>query len=163
MFVMRRVILLFFMASLACAHADNPDVASTSLPAHSDAPASVAAVVESSMGVAHEPMDNVLEVTLGLLVVLILIFVVAWLVKRYGSFHSTAGGNLRVVGGLSLGQKERVMLVQVGEKQILLGVSPGRVAMLHVLEEPLSIELSSSGPESFSDKLQSALNQRLKK
>ena len=117
----------------------------------------------ATVGVEHEPMGNLLEVTLGLLAVLVLIFIVAWLAKRYGSFNSTAGGNLRVVGGLSLGQKERVMLVQVGEKQMLLGVSPGRVAMLHVLEEPLNIELSASATESFSDRLQSALNQRLKK
>ena len=111
-------------------------------------------------------MGNLLEVTLGLITVLVLIFVVAWIVKRYGSFNSTVGGNLRVVGGLSLGQKERVMLVQVGEKQMLLGVSPGKVEMLCQLDEPIAIEESDSDSknkkENFSDRLQAALSQRLK-
>lgn len=123
-----------------------------------EAASKIEALEQASMG-------NLVEVTLGLLTVLGLIFAVAWIVKRYGSFNSTAGGNLKVVGGLSLGQKERVMLVQVGEKQILLGVAPGRVETLHVLDEPIVIEenTSSTQQNSFSDKLQSALNQRLNK
>ena len=109
-------------------------------------------------------MSNLVEVTLGLLTVLGLIFAVAWIVKRYGSFNTTAGGSLKIVGGLSLGQKERVMLVQVGEKQILLGVAPGRVETLHVLEEPIDVaEAVTDKKNNFSEKLQSALNQRLNK
>lgn len=126
------------------------------------------ALTEKKSLTSVEPasMGNLLEVTLGLITVLVLIFVVAWIVKRYGSFNSTVGGNLRIVGGLSLGQKERVMLVQVGEKQILLGVSPGKVEMLCQLDEPLAVEEPESDTkikkENFSDRLQAALSQRLK-
>jgi flagellar protein FliO/FliZ len=41
---------------------------------------------------------------------------------------------MRVVGGLSLGIREKVILLQVGKKQLVLGVTPGRIDTLHVLE-----------------------------
>lgn len=112
-----------------------------------------------------DPMSlgNLTEVTLGLLAVLVVIFLVAWLVKRFGSFNTTVGGNLRVVGGVSVGQRERVLLVQVGDKQMLIGVAPGRVSMLHVLDEPIALEERTSGQDNFSQRLQAALNQRMKK
>ena len=122
----------------------------------SDVQKHLSAASEASMG-------NLVEVTLGLLTVLVLIFVIAWLVKRYGAFNASAGGNLRIVGGLSLGQRERVMLVQVGEKQLLLGVAPGRVETLYVLEEPIEVASADEASGDFSEKLQLALKQRLGK
>ncbi|TPW16724.1 MAG: flagellar protein FliO/FliZ [Halothiobacillaceae bacterium] len=110
-------------------------------------------------------LNHLVEGTLGLIAVLAAIFLVAWLAKRYGSFNTTVGGALRVVGGLSVGQRERVVLIQVGDKQLLLGVAPGRVVLLQELSEPLQAELSASSRvagESFAERLQAALNQRLR-
>jgi flagellar protein FliO/FliZ len=87
---------------------------------------------------------NLLQVTLGLILVVIAIFAVAWVVRRYGSFHTTAKGALKVIGGLSMGARERVVLLQVGDKQLLLGVAPGRIQTLHVLDEPLPVD--EAGP-----------------
>jgi flagellar biogenesis protein FliO len=50
-----------------------------------------------------------------------------------------APGSIEIVADISLGQKERAVLVQVGEQQILLGVAPGRVNTLHVLAEPVAV------------------------
>ena len=77
------------------------------------------------------------QVFLGLLLVIAMIVGVAWLARRFGNFQTTANGGLRVVGGLSMGPRERVVLVQVGDRQLLLGVAPGRVSTLHVLDKPL--------------------------
>jgi flagellar protein FliO/FliZ len=46
-------------------------------------------------------------------------------------------GDLRVVAGLAVGPRERVVLMQVGAQQVLLGVTPGSVRMLLILDEPL--------------------------
>jgi len=48
-----------------------------------------------------------------------------------------AGGNLRCIESIAVGMKERVVLVQAGEKQMLLGVAPGNVRTLHVFDQPL--------------------------
>jgi len=73
----------------------------------------------------------------ALLLVLGLIVGLAWLLKRMpGSGFRPADG-LRVVASLHLGTKERAVVVEVGGRQLLLGVSPGGVTLLHELPEPL--------------------------
>src|SRR5690606_33644785 len=80
------------------------------------------------------------EVPLALALVLAAIFVAAWLLRRVRGFGRGAGAALDVIADLPLGTKERVVLVRVGKKQLLLGVAPGRVSALHVLEEPVDTE-----------------------
>lgn len=77
------------------------------------------------------------QMVLGLAVVLALIVALAWAVRRFGRVQPLPAGALRVLGGLSLGARERLVLVKVGEAQLLLGVAPGRVQTLHVLAEPI--------------------------
>ncbi|MFN2308645.1 MAG: flagellar biosynthetic protein FliO [Gammaproteobacteria bacterium] len=86
-----------------------------------------------------EPLAGagLIQVGLGLFAVLLMIVGVAWLMRRLGGLPGTQGGALRVLGGLSMGARERVVLIQVGETQLLLGVAPGRVQTLHVLGQPL--------------------------
>jgi flagellar protein FliO/FliZ len=88
--------------------------------------------------VAPEPMaaGNLFQLLFGLIVVLIAIGVTALLLRRLGRLPQGPGA-LRVIAGLSLGARERAVLIQVGDKQILLGVAPGRVQALHVLERPV--------------------------
>src|SRR5689334_10599309 len=79
------------------------------------------------------------QVTLALGLVLALIFVAAWLMRRLKGFGKTATGTLDIVADLAVGQKERAVLIRVGTQQVLLGVAPGRVTTLHVLAEPVSV------------------------
>jgi flagellar protein FliO/FliZ len=81
--------------------------------------------------------SGIIQVTLGLFVVLLIIAAAAWFTRRFGHFQSTTGGAMRIIGGLHLGTRERLVVVQVGEEQLLLGVAPGRVSTLHVLAKPL--------------------------
>src|SRR4051812_3428828 len=86
------------------------------------------------------------QVTFALLIVLVAIFAVAWVARRMRGFNNRVGGAIDVLADVPLGQKERAVLLKVGSKQILLGVAPGRVNTLHVLEEPLELSKPSSGP-----------------
>jgi flagellar protein FliO/FliZ len=103
---------------------------------------------------------GMVQVVLGLLLVIGMIVGVAWLTRRFGNFQADASGALRVIGGLSMGPRERVVLVQVGDRQLLLGVAPGRVSTLHVLDQPL-VPLSPSAPanDSFAARLAGLLKQ----
>ena len=56
-----------------------------------------------------------------------------------------------------MGARERVVLIQVGKQQMLLGVAPGRVQTLHVLDEPLTGERSEDSDGSFAQNLRMAL------
>ncbi len=113
------------------------------------------------------PIDinmSLFKVTLALGFVVLAIFFSAWLFRRFASLPSVKNDALSVVGGLSLGNRERIVLLQVGEEQILLGVTPGKLETLHILEKPLDISKSDSiEKEQFSRKLQKAVNQWRKK
>jgi flagellar protein FliO/FliZ len=107
----------------------------------------------------NEPLGagNLLQLSFGLLVVLAAIVGSAWLLRRYGRLQSGAEGALRIIGGLSMGPRERVVLLQVGTQQLLLGVAPGRIQTLHVLDEPV-MDAKSPTPSAFVEKLTAALN-----
>ena len=79
------------------------------------------------------------EVTLALVVVLAAVFVFAWLVRRVRGMGNRFGTAIDVLAEVPLGQKERAVLLKVGQTQILVGVAPGRVNTLHVLPEPLDL------------------------
>ncbi len=89
---------------------------------------------------ATDSLSNLMQVTFGLFVIILLIVAAAWFTRKFGNFQVAAKGNLRVVGGLPLGARERVVLIQVGSEQIVLGVAPGRISKIHVLENPVPIE-----------------------
>lgn len=92
-----------------------------------------AATVDRAM-TSPLPTAALLQVALALGGILLLIFGGAWLLRRVGKFSSAANGQIRILGGTSLGSRERVVLMQVGERQLLLGVAPGRVTTLHVFD-----------------------------
>lgn len=105
--------------------------------------------------------SSLIQVTLGLLVVLLIIAAAAWFTRRFGQFQKTAGGNLQIIGGLHLSAREKLIIVQVGEEQLLLGVAPGRVSTLHVLPEPLTQQNSHKTPgASFVERLNAVMKGR---
>jgi flagellar protein FliO/FliZ len=106
---------------------------------------------------------NLIQTTLGLLLVLLVIGAAAWGVKRFGHFQAGAQGRMKVVGGLSLGTRERVVLLQVGEQQLLVGVAPGTIQTLHVLAEPLPSDHKPDAPSGFAARLQSVMAGQVKK
>jgi flagellar protein FliO/FliZ len=99
---------------------------------------------------------SLLQLAFGLIVVLGAIAFGAYLLRRLGKFSAPVGGAMRILGGVSLGARERVVLMQVGDQQLLLGVAPGRVQTLHVLERPI-VEAANApvvgGGGSFADRL----------
>jgi flagellar protein FliO/FliZ len=87
------------------------------------------------IGVNVSPIgaEGLLNTLSGLLVVLAVIVGAAWLFKRYGQFSMGGKGMVRVLGGASVGSRERVVVVEVEDTRVLLGVAPGQVRMLHLL------------------------------
>jgi flagellar protein FliO/FliZ len=100
----------------------------------------------------------------GLLIVLSVFFLCAWGVRRLSGLTVSGAEKMRVVGGLSLGMREKVILLQVGRKQLVLGVTPGRIETLHVLEGDDCLikeeTVSKSAETGFAQKLLQAIKAR---
>lgn len=76
----------------------------------------------------------------GLAVVIALIFILSFAVKRYGQVGSASAVPFKVLTSLALSQRERLVLVQIGDQQVVLGVAPGHVSQIMALDEPLITE-----------------------
>ncbi|MEW8293847.1 MAG: flagellar biosynthetic protein FliO [Candidatus Thiodiazotropha sp.] len=90
---------------------------------------------EKQLGANLPPLgtESLLSTAGGLLLVLAIIIGGAWLFKRYGQLPMGGKGLVRVIGGASLGTRERVVLIEVENNRLLLGVAAGQVRTLHVL------------------------------
>lgn len=91
----------------------------------------------------------------GLALVLALVFFSLWGLKKLNRWSSPVGGQLRLLGGVSLGGREKLLVVEVGQVQLVLGVAPGRVQTLHVLEGQQRLQ---SAEAHFAGHLQQALS-----
>ena len=98
------------------------------------------AAPQAAERVATPSAGSLAQVTLSLVLVLAAVFAAAWVVRRLKTFGKFGSGPIEIVADVSLGAKERAVLVQVGGKQLLLGVAPGRVSTLHVLDEPIAAD-----------------------
>ena len=122
----------------------------------------------SSVMTDNNVTSHLLQTTLGLLAVLAVIIAIGWAVKRFGNLRGGVQGQMKIVGGLSLGTRERVVLLQVGDQQLVLGVAPGQIRTLHVLEQPLTTDdghaempaADKTDTASFAMRMQSALKSR---
>jgi flagellar protein FliO/FliZ len=70
---------------------------------------------------------GLLRATLGLALVLALIFAAGWVMRRLSPTRPGGHGPLRVVGTQALGARERVVLLEVGDQWLVIGVAPGNV------------------------------------
>jgi len=95
------------------------------------------AAPEAAMAGATSAAGGLVQVTLSLMLVLAAVFAAAWAVRRMKNFGRPGAGAIQIVADVALGTKERAVLIQVGAQQLLVGVAPGRVNTLHVLDSPL--------------------------
>ena len=82
---------------------------------------------------AGSPTGSLLQTLGALILVLAVLGALAWFLKRYGPRAGGGNANLRVVGSLNLGGRERIMVVEVGNQWIVVGASPGRINALATL------------------------------
>ncbi|CDZ92887.1 MULTISPECIES: flagellar biosynthetic protein FliO [Pseudomonadaceae] len=97
------------------------------------------------------------KLLLGLLLVVGLIFLLAWVLRRMQQLNPRSNQAIKLVSSHALGPRERLVLVQVGSEQILLGLSAGRITPLHVLAEPVHLPDAEPANPEFAQRLMELL------
>ena len=94
-------------------------------------------------------LGSALEMLLALAVVLAAVFALAWLMRRLKSFPTSRQALLRADAELAVGEKERIVLLAVGQQKWLLGVTPGGITLLHAFGAdapgPAAAEIADAG------------------
>lgn len=87
---------------------------------------------------AAQPMSSLgaaalLQAGLGLVAVLALIFLCAWAARRFGLQSHVNNRLIKVVASTMIGQRERIVVVEIGTSWLVLGVTPGQIRSLHTM------------------------------
>lgn len=100
-----------------------------------EAVATVTPITPSATGNGLTAM-TVLNVAGSLLIVLALLFTMAWLHKKL-AIKLPGSGHIKIVSSLMLGPRERLLVIEVQGKQRVLGVTAHQINMLFELDQPL--------------------------
>ncbi|MCL6700831.1 flagellar biosynthetic protein FliO [Pseudomonas sp. T1.Ur] len=116
--------------------------------------ANAAVAPASGSGIAGQ----LAQLVLGLLLVLGVIFFLAWMLRRVQQAGPAGKGQvIDIISSRALGPRDRLVLVQVGNEQILLGLSPGTITALHVLKEPVQVPSTEQATPEFAQRLMELL------
>ncbi len=128
------------------------------------APSLQAAVASAAVAATPRPeyvepfnSGSVTQLLSGLLLVIALILALAWFFRRYSGLPGQSRG-LKVIASLPLSSREKLVLVQAGEKQLLLGVAPGRVSLIESYDQPLLEPSQAAGD--FAARLQQVMSRK---
>ncbi len=97
-------------------------------------------------------VGSLAQLTLSLVAIVALIFAVSWVLKRFRLAGPRGRGDIAVLDELAVGPRERIMLIRVGESQVLVGVGTAGVVNLTPLAAPIVLKGPPSVPV-FADRL----------
>jgi flagellar protein FliO/FliZ len=119
-----RLLTAFSLLACSAVHAAAQEAGTA---AASAANAATAATAATTAAASPASAGSLFQVLLGLVAVLLLMAGGVWLLKRMGVAGTASGSVARVVGGVNVGNRERVLVIEVGDQWIVVGVAPGRV------------------------------------
>jgi flagellar protein FliO/FliZ len=102
---------------------------------------------------------SVAQLTLSLLAIVALIVAVSWVLKRLKMAGPRGRGGIAVVDELALGPRERIVLVRVGDAQVLVGISAGGMVELKPLGTSIGLSAAPAAP-AFAERLREFMSQR---
>ncbi|MFC7514200.1 flagellar biosynthetic protein FliO [Herbaspirillum sp. GCM10030257] len=111
---------------------------------------------------APASVGSLFQVFFGLIVVLALMAGAAWLIRRLGVSKIVSVSAVKIVGGVSVGSRERILVVEVADQWIVVGVAPGRVNALSTMsrQEIATESLAVPGANNFSAWLKQTIEKR---
>ncbi|GAB3390947.1 FliO/MopB family protein [Azotobacter armeniacus] len=103
------------------------------------------------------------KTALALALVMGLIVLCSWLLRRIGPARPWPGQHLRVIGSTLLGQRERLVIVEVQDTWLVLGVTAGQISKLHELPAPPAAptDTPSVAGDTFAERFAGVIRQRL--
>lgn len=102
----------------------------------------------------HAELTKVLT---GLLLVLLLIILLSWIVKRFNVVQLSSSRGFESIANMTLGPKEKITLLKVGNRYLLIGVGSASINTLYDFGEHLPDGFGLDNKTSFADVLKSVV------
>lgn len=122
------------------------------------------AETEVSEKTAPAPLEelDILQVITPLLMVIVLIFVLAWLVRKMNRGIPSPGKDIEILSSTPLSNQSRLCLIRVGEKDILIGVTATNISHLETFDEPVAKSQQKENPVEFAKQFRKLLDRKNK-
>lgn len=106
----------------------------------------------------NSPTDGaLLPLLMALVAIILLIYGLAWLARKF-NFTPNHHHHMKTITSLSLGGRERIVIIEVQGVQYALGVTPHSVNQLFKLEEPITPTSLMNSDNKLLNKLTEMLN-----
>jgi len=102
---------------------------------------------------------DILGLGASVIIIVAIIVVLGWLYSRSKFVSGGANDVINVVATRALGPKERLMVVEVAEQQLLVGMTAAGVQTLHVLEKPVHVARKENSQAGFAGRLRAAFQE----
>lgn len=107
------------------------------------------------------PTSSYFQAALALGVIVFLLMGTAWFARKLSGGKGFGQGGMKMIGGVALGPRERIVLVEVGESWLVIGIVPGQIRTLHTLPRgSLSSDESSAREKPFAQWLKTISDRR---
>ena len=100
--------------------------------------------------------SDILGLGVSTLIVVAAVVGLGWLYSRIRLPGGGSANIINIVASQALGPKERLLLIEVGDKQLLVGLTSSQLSTLHTFEDRLSVEKESAESPGFLERLRSA-------
>jgi flagellar protein FliO/FliZ len=91
-------------------------------------------------------VGSLAQLTLSLIGIVVLILAISWALKRLKLAGPRGSGGMAILDELSVGPRDRIVLVRVGESQVLVGIGASGMVSLTPLASPIVIRTGSPTP-----------------
>jgi flagellar protein FliO/FliZ len=108
----------------------------------------------TAMATSASPLSvgSLTQLTLSLIAIVALIFALGWVMKRFKLTAPRGSLDSEVLDQLALGPRERIVLLRIGDAQVLVGVGAGGIVPLTPLSTPVALKAAVPSP-AFADRL----------
>lgn len=124
-----------------------------------------ATIAGASEQTNNTPTSGLFQLVFGLILVLSLMAAAVWALKYFGIKPTIGGKNLRIIDGVNVGTRERILIVEAADQWIVVGVTPGRINALATMpkQETMPTIDNISGVKTFPEWLKQMLEKRNEK
>jgi flagellar protein FliO/FliZ len=108
----------------------------------------------TAMAPSASPLSvgSLTQLTLSLIAIVALIFALSWVLKRFKLTAPRGSLDSEVLDQLALGPRERIVLLRIGDAQVLVGVGAGGIVPLTPLSKPVALKAAVPSP-AFAERL----------
>ncbi len=103
--------------------------------------------------------SEIASLGVSLVIVIAAILVVGWMYSRMRAGGGKGADVIDVIASRPLGPKERLMIIQIADQQLLVGMTASQLQTLHIFEAPVVNRSPRGGETGFASRLRSAISE----